>query len=132
MLVILALLPAVLSGWLHPRRPIWTSQPPEIARVELATVEHWQGPVLWVDARTASAYARSHVPGAVPLSESDWDNQLPGFLERWRPGVRIVVYCNAQACSSSEEVARRLKRELNLDDVFVLRGGWAAWEQANP
>ena len=81
---------------------------------------------------SASDGATRHVPGAVLLNETAWTRLMPGFLESWQPGQRVVVYCNSERCGSSEEVARRLQRELNLPDVFVLKGGWAAWLEANP
>jgi rhodanese-related sulfurtransferase len=100
--------------------------------VELEMVTRWRTPVLWVDARPASAYGKRHVPDAISLNESEWERLLPGFLEAWRPDVKVVVYCDSQACNSSEEVARRLRRELNLDEVFVLKGGWSSWLEAHP
>jgi hypothetical protein len=38
-----------------------------------------------------------------------------------------VVYCSSLSCNASREVARRLRREAQLPDVFVLEGGWEAW-----
>ena len=38
-----------------------------------------------------------------------------------------VVYCSSLSCNASREVARRLRKEAQLSDVFVLEGGWEAW-----
>lgn len=127
--LLLAFVPAGLTGWLHPKKPAWSWTKPAVEQVELADVTRWSAPVLWVDAREESAYAIAHVPGAVLLNETGWERLLPGFLQAWRPGQRIVVYCNSERCNASDEVARRLKRELNPGDVFVLKGGWSAWQQ---
>ncbi len=132
LLLLLALAPALLTAWLHPRLPEWAWHKPAVGHVSLDTATRWTVPVLWVDARAATAYDQQHIPGAVLLNETEWERLLPGFLAAWRPGVRIVVYCNTQECNASEEVARRLQRELNLDEIFVLQGGWAAWQQTHP
>lgn len=126
LLLLLAAVPALLTFWLHPRRPAWVK--PAVAQVTLAEIARWPPPVLWVDAREAPAYTSEHIPGAVLLNETEWERLLPGFLEAWRPEARVVVYCDTQACNASEEVARRLQRELNLSDVSVVKGGWAAWK----
>jgi len=44
--------------------------------------------------------------------------------------MRVVVYCNSQRCDASREVAVRLRHELQIDNVFVLQGGWNAWLEA--
>ena len=126
LLLLLAAVPALLTFWLHPRRPAWVK--PAVAQVDLAEIARWASPVLWVDAREAPAYAQEHIPGALLLNETEWNQLLPGFLEAWRPGMRVVVYCDSQACNASEEVALRLQRELNLSEVFIMKGGWASWK----
>ena len=125
----LAVVPALLALWLHPKRPILSWNAPAVESVELAAVRQWSGPVLWVDARKAEAYKAEHIPGAISLNESEWEQRLPGLMEAWRPGQRVIVYCDTQECDASQAVALRIRRELNLQDVFVLKGGWTAWQQ---
>jgi len=38
-----------------------------------------------------------------------------------------VVYCSSLNCNASREVARRLRDEAQLKNVFVLEGGWEEW-----
>jgi len=40
------------------------------------------------------------------------------------------VYCDGADCGTSRAVARRLKRELGVSEVYVLKGGWRAWPKA--
>jgi rhodanese-related sulfurtransferase len=97
---------------------------------ELVTVEQvrtWGGNVIWVDARPDEEFARDHVPDALSLNEDRWNELLPQFLAVWSPEKKIVVYCSSLSCNASREVARRLRREAQLPDVFVLEGGWEAW-----
>ena len=132
LILLLAAIPALLAGWLHPKRPAWSWSKPGVAEVDLSEVAHWTPPILWVDARTNAAFQLKHVPGAVLLNEGEWEQQLPGFLEVWQPSAHIVVYCDSAACDASQAVALRLQRELTITDIHVLKGGWATWLKNHP
>jgi rhodanese-related sulfurtransferase len=54
------------------------------------------------------------------------------MLNTWSPDKRTVVYCSTQACHASHEVAKRLREEAGLQNVYVLHGGWEKWLEANP
>jgi rhodanese-related sulfurtransferase len=134
LLVALAGAMAVASGLWHPRRPAWSLPDIDDGEVLLQGVRQWGDRVIWVDARPRKLYERGHVSGALPLNEDDWDNLL-AQLERYheqRKGHKIVVYCSTRRCDTSHHVAERIRRELGLgrDDVWVLAGGWEAWEAA--
>lgn len=131
LLILLATVPAVLAALVHPRRPSMQDAGARVPEVTLEAVRGWGESPVWVDARPAADYGEDHVPGAVSLNEDDWDGLLPGFLDAWRPGARVVVYCGGGDCRSSQEVARRLREEVGIvDGVRVLRGGWDAWRRA--
>lgn len=123
-ILLLAMIPAFASGLWHPRRPSWQSD-----EVTLAAAESWGTSVLWVDARPDTDFAGGHIPGALALNEDRWDDLLPGLLDKWDPGRKIVVYCSSLSCQTSRDVARRLREEVNLPNVFVLQGGWEAWQR---
>ena len=120
-LVLLALVPAAASAFFHPKRPAWKSD-----EITLATTRSWRENVLWVDARAQADFEKAHIPGAVLLNENTWDELLLDVL-RAAPGRALVVYCSSSRCQSSHEVARRLRDEVGLPHVYVLRGGWEAW-----
>ena len=126
-LAALALAPG-MGGAVYFRHKIsWRSAilPSELATVDQARA--WGGNVIWVDARPDDEFASDHVPGAISLNEDRWNELLPEFLAAWSPGKKIVVYCSSLSCNASREVARRLRKEAQLPDVFVLEGGWEAW-----
>ena len=126
-LAALALAPG-MGGAVYFRHKIsWRSPilPSELATVDQARA--WGGNVIWVDARPDDEFASDHVPGAISLNEDRWNELLPEFLAAWSPGKKIVVYCSSLSCNASREVARRLRKEAQLPDVFVLEGGWEAW-----
>jgi rhodanese-related sulfurtransferase len=52
---------------------------------------------------------------------------LPTLLAQWSLEKKIVVYCSSQSCNASREVAKRLRNEAQLKNVFVLDGGWEQW-----
>lgn len=118
-LAAVALIPAVGAGVFHPKRPDWRSY--ELSFSEISKLET----VLWVDGRAAKEYHLSHIPGALLLNEDDWDGGLPAVLQAWSPGCPIVVY--GGRCQTSGEVARRLRKEVGFDTVYVLEGNWKEW-----
>ena len=132
LLLVLAAVPAALAGWLHPRPP----QPiaaglPELtagAARDLAATQ----PVLWIDARPAEAFARGHIDSAIRLTGEEWETLLLPVMETWTPGSPVIVYCEGGGCAASQAVAARLQRELGIETIYVLTGGWPAWRQTNP
>ncbi len=121
----------VLAGanaWLNPNRPAWSQATLKEGEIRLADALAKEPPVLWVDARPAAEFDRGHIPGAVPLNEDEWETLLPGFLGVWEPGYRTVVYCGSAECQASAAVAGRLRDEVGLGEVFVLKGGWEVWQ----
>jgi rhodanese-related sulfurtransferase len=124
LLLLAPIVPAFLTGWLHPRRPDWIAATHPTPLVSLATVP---AGALWVDAREPAAYAAGHVPGALSLSETHWEQGLPIFIGAWKPGIAVIVYCGSDSCGAGRSVAQRLRRELGIDRVRILEGGWDAW-----
>jgi len=127
-LAALALLPAAGEAIYFRDKISWRSA---IAPSEMVTVEQARelgDTAIWVDARPDEEFAKDHVPGAILLNEDRWNELLPEFLAAWAPGKKkTVVYCSSLSCNASREVARRLRKEAQLSDVFVLEGGWEAW-----
>jgi Rhodanese-like domain. len=95
----------------------------QTGEVNMAVIRQWPR-VLWIDARSEEAFDTAHWPGSVNLSFQAWETQIGSFMHRWTPGDRIVVYCDDASCASSEEVARRLRQEYDLPEVYVLKAGW--------
>jgi len=132
LLCLLALVPALLAGWLHPRRPDWrelSTRPPEISPAQLRALSAGEE-VLLIDARAGERFAAGHIPGALLLNEDHWDEQMAEFVRRWRPGLRVVVYCDQLQCGTSRQVARRLREEFGVETVAILEGGYAAWKES--
>ena len=127
-IMLASLLLAAANAWLNPSRPAWSQATLREGELWLADALSDAPPVLWVDARSAEEYAQAHIPGAVLLNEDAWDALLPEFLAAWAPDRRTVVYCGSEQCQASASVAERLRGEVGLDEVYVLKEGWEAWQ----
>ena len=129
-LSIIVLLPAVLglgNVVLNPNRPAWSEGALLEGELSLSGALSGTEKVLWIDARSAAEFASAKIPGAILLNEDQWGDLLPDFLSAWQPSMRVVVYCSSKKCHSSNEVAKRLRSEVGIVNVFVLKGGWEEW-----
>ena len=127
LLIALAFLPAIGEAIYFRDKVLWQSPVPDSEMVKVAQARAWSDGAIWVDARPDNEFEREHVPGALLLNEDRWNELLPQFLAAWSPEKKVVVYCSTQGCNASREVARRLRNEAQLKDVFVLEGGWEEW-----
>lgn len=85
--------------------------------------------VVWVDARPRAQFETGTLPGALLLTDDrheNWDELLVEAVPKLFDAKMVVIYCNTEACGSSEAVAKKL-RELSLGpEIRVLHGGWKA------
>lgn len=131
LLVALSACAAAATAWLHPKAPSWKSRSPE--EITLAAAKRLDpASVLWIDARSRRDYSSKHIPGAILLNEDEWESLLSGFVEKWQLQHQVIVYCSSSQCRASHGVADRLKRELGIQGVRVLAGGWESLEAASP
>ena len=127
LLLALAAISATGSALFHPRRPAWNAAALSPGEILLQTALDGKDNVIWLDARQEADFQKDHIPGAILLNEDRWDDLLPPVLNAWRNGKIIVVYCSSLQCQSSEAVAKRLREEVKLPQVYVLKGGWESW-----
>lgn len=123
----LAFLPGIGQALYFRDKVSWQAPIAAADMVRLSDARAWGSNALWIDARPNEEFEREHVPGAVLLNEDHWNELLPQALATWSPEKRIAVYCSSQSCGAAREVARRLREEARLKNVFVLEGGWEAW-----
>lgn len=129
LLLVFAFLPAIGQALYFRGNPALATKLPDAHEVTLAQAKSWGDTVLWLDARPNEEFAAGHVPGALSLNEDDWNGLLPAVLAAWKPAGKIVVYCSRKSCNASHGVAERLRHEDNLQNVYVLPGGWEEWEE---
>jgi rhodanese-related sulfurtransferase len=127
LLIALALVPGIGEAIYFRNKISWQSPIPASELVTVEQARSWGDNVIWVDARPDNEFERDHIPGAILLNEDRWNELLPQFLGQWSPEKRILVYCSAQSCNASRDVAKRLRDEAQLKNVFILDGGWEGW-----
>jgi rhodanese-related sulfurtransferase len=126
-LIALAALPAIGEGIYFRDKVSWQSSIPASELVTVDQARAWGGGAIWVDARPDEEFGQDHVPGAFSLNEDHWNELLPQFLPNWSPEKKVIVYCTAASCNAARDVAKRLREEAQLKEVFVLKGGWEEW-----
>jgi len=131
LLVVLAVLPAIGEGFYFRDRVSWQSPIPASELVTVDQAKAWGDGVIWVDARPDDEFASDHVPGAFSLNEDHWGELLAQFLPNWSPEKKVVVYCSAESCNAARDVAKRLRDDAQIQNVFVLNGGWEEWMKKN-
>lgn len=110
---------ALVSALWQREFPVW-SDDRAITYEEAAAL----GPqAIWIDARSDKQYKFGHAPGAINLTERDWDAGIERFLSTWQPDQTIVVYCDSGGCRTGHHVADHLERDLGVKPR-VLVGGW--------
>lgn len=87
------------------------------------------GTGLFVDARSRALYLDGHVAGAIGLPYEEFETAFGDVADLLVPGVPIIVYCEGHECILSHSLAQAL-RQGGYDDVRVLSGGIAAWQDA--
>jgi rhodanese-related sulfurtransferase len=85
------------------------------------------GTVTVLDALGGEYYARQHLPGALPLVESEVDERAATLLPDRT--AAIVTYCSNPACPNSQRVAQRLEA-LGYTNVRKYREGIQDWVEA--
>ena len=131
LIIALAALPAIAEGIYFRDKISWQSPIPASELVTVDQAKAWGDGAIWVDARPEEEFARDHVPDAFSLNEDHWSELLPQFLPNWSPDKKVVVYCSAESCNAARDVAKRLRDEAQIKDVFVLQGGWEEWVKRN-
>ena len=133
-ILMLAVLGAVATHWLHPRAPAWylTEAPLAEDEVSMKVIdERWKRDVLWIDARITEQFEVEHVPDAISLNEQNFDSMLFDHLEKLQDNTKpVIIYCGTEKCQSSRKIKDALIERLPLENVFVLKGGWQAWKQS--
>ncbi len=89
-----------------------------------------QGDVVFVDARSTHAYEDGHIPRALHLPSHASADSLRQTLASYPADTRVITYCSGGGCRSSYTLAKRLVKESIRSEVYVLTGGWPAWQAA--
>jgi rhodanese-related sulfurtransferase len=81
-----------------------------------------------IDARLPELFERGHIPGAISLPLSRFDDFIAERMERLRAAHLLVVYCSGWSCNDSYDLARRLQ-DKGFKDLLLYRGGVEDWQE---
>ena len=108
--------------------PPWKE--PELAAGEISIQDAQGLAVIWIDARKRTDYDSGHIPDAILLNDSNWEEGIQNLMDSWLIHTRpIVVYCSSEQCNSSKRIAARLRESLPEAEIYTLKGGWESWEK---
>ena len=133
-IVAIAGVAAVLTAKLHPRAPaLYRVENAADSQFRLSLIEIRQRytpeQLLWIDARNHDHYQKGHLEGAHLLNDKNWADQmwdLRSEIENME-GRAVVVYCDGASCKRSSHISKRLREEVGVEPVWILRGNWRDW-----
>ncbi len=83
---------------------------------------------VYLDARTQDEFNQSTIPNAIHLSLDNWQDGFDQLMTVYEPEQNLLVYCGGYGCQASHKVAKRLKEAIQLKTIYVLQGGFPAYQ----
>jgi rhodanese-related sulfurtransferase len=112
-----------------PAKAGWYPHQVDAAAVQSYAVLPKRDDVTIVDARpTARKYDIGHIPTAINLPDSQFDQLAPKLLPQDKARL-VIFYCDGPECSLSHQSAFKAER-LGYTNVRVFPGGFPEWVQA--
>lgn len=84
---------------------------------------------IFMDARSLEDYREGHILRARNLPMKDVDEHFDSAMAGINLEETIIVYCDGEECSLSEELAKELFFR-GYENVKVLVNGWSRWVEA--
>jgi len=97
--------------------------------IKIGGIAKLSTPLVIVDARSKVEFEKAHIENAINLSEDSFNSDLGNFLDVWTPESTVLVYCDTELCNSSRSIAKRLKEECEIKNVFILKDDWKKWKK---
>jgi rhodanese-related sulfurtransferase len=88
-----------------------------------------EGMAVILDARSPSAFADGHIPGAINIPYDQLTDYLDTLAEEVPKEQQVMCYCWSSTCDFSDQLATELKF-MGYKDVVVFTGGWEEWTAA--
>lgn len=83
---------------------------------------------LIIDVRLEETFRVGHIPSAISIPISTFDELIGNFYESVTMEQKIIVYCSSRECTDSHGIAQKLS-DFGYKDVMVFAGGFNEWEQ---
>lgn len=110
--------------------PDWISRnhAPEITTAFVQSVVEKKIVGTIVDSRPARKFGEGHIPSAINLSESDFDEKAATLLPADKASL-IIFYCNGYECPLSYKSGEKAVA-LGYKNAKLYQAGWPAWKEA--
>ncbi len=84
-------------------------------------------PMILVDVRESSDYAKAHIEGAVSVPRGILELEIDELVPD--QDAVVVAYCGG---GSRSALAAETLQEMGYENVFSMAGGWRGWSQSQP
>jgi len=81
------------------------------------------------DARSAEYFEEGHLPMAMSLPETEFDDKFLEIAPMLIPEQEIMVYCSGADCDESLQVSKYLV-EQGFTNVILFKSGYESWVEA--
>ena len=81
---------------------------------------------VFVDGRTAAAFKRGHIPGAINLPVGEVAKRLSALPKN--KDVQLIVYCGSASCPLSYHLLKQLQR-YNYTNIQIFQRGVEGWQE---
>ena len=112
------------EGW-----PDWKAKGhiPGVSAAYVKKLVDKPGEAVIVDARPARKFAKDHVPGAINISDREFDDKLD--LLPSDKGTELIYYCGGYDCPLSSKSAAKAVAQ-GYTSVKLFQAGYPAWKEA--
>ena len=87
-----------------------------------------KGETRFVDVRPEEKFKRGHIPGAVNLPVSAFENAWPDAIDELIPEIAVLIYRDKEDCESPRFVAKQLVR-IGFQDIMIMEDKeFSRWE----
>ena len=122
-LLVCAAVPTILTG----RCNLQWKAPQEFDEIPASAAHTDASNLILVDVRNNDRFESEHASGALSITPETYDSMLDQVRTSLRGAKRIVVYGEGTGSERAQQIARRLRKDLGSNQVFLLEGGWATW-----
>lgn len=79
-----------------------------------------------LDARRPADYDKGHIPTAMSLPISAFEESFDQYVGLLAPETPVLVYCSGRECEESVELGQRL-HSMGITNVVLYVGGFSEW-----
>lgn len=83
--------------------------------------------MILLDARPPDRYLEGHIPGALSLPITTFEQSYASVSTKLEAGKTLVLYCIGYDCIDSSLLARELKNK-GHQEIYVFKGGMDEWQ----